>query len=226
MMALSCFIFNLLASLNFALIPTHFNGHRILHRHLGPNRHLNHIYKIFGSTLGSTDSINLNYHDQTNKNLGNSTGGEPVIWVTDYGADPSGKTDSTAALKQAITAALQMGAPNANLSNGIHDCGGATIHLGGGDYMISAPLLIPENYGNLRIIDGTIRAANNFSPLDAYLLTIGGTNCNNQQHSCNENVGVENIMFDSRNINYGNLQIINTSFVENLSTKCRVSLCI
>ena len=142
--------------------------------------HLSNIR--MAKSIGANHENIMDEIDYSNSSM--SANGAPIIWVTDYGGDPSGKTDSTSALKQAINVALTMGAPNANLSNGIHDCGGATIHLGGGDYLISSPLIIPENYGNLRIIDGTIRAANNFSPVDAYL---------------------------SRNINYGNLHIINTS---------------
>ena len=90
----------------------------------------------------------------------------PIIDVS-FGANPSeiGFNIST----KAIAMELTYGSPTSYLSNGIHDCGGATIGLSGGDYLISSPLIIPQNYGNLRIIDGTIRASSSFTPKTSYL---------------------------------------------------------
>eukprot|EP01084_Bolivina_argentea_P153183 267116_1 len=108
---------------------------------------------------------------------------------------------------------LSYGSPIANLSNGIHDCGGATLDLGGGDYLISEPLIVPLYFGNLRIVDGTLRATETFAPSTSYLLIIGDNSnakCSNSQGSCNENVGVENMMFDCRQICHGGIHVIAT----------------
>ncbi len=70
------------------------------------------------------------------------------------------------------------------------------------DYIISRPLLIPSNYGNLRMIDGTIGASTNFSKSlteTQFWLTIGNDtmagNCNNNE--CNQNIAIQNIEFES-----------------------------
>eukprot|EP01084_Bolivina_argentea_P051219 94207_1 len=179
------------------------NGRYLTHRDLGPGRHQPHIRKIFGSKLYFEDS----YYAENESN--------PIIYVTDYGADPTGATDSTSALTAAITEATKRGSknPNVSLANGIHDCGGATIHLGGGDYLISAPLIIPQYFGNLRMVHGTLRASPSFTPKNSYLLIVGDNSkskCNNPQGSCNENVAIENMMFDASHIVDGCVQVIAT----------------
>jgi hypothetical protein len=49
-----------------------------------------------------------------------------------------------------------------------------------------------QNYGNMRIIDGTLRANRNMSRT-SYLISAGGQSCGNQQASCNENLGFEGL---------------------------------
>eukprot|EP01084_Bolivina_argentea_P091131 164081_1 len=140
----------------------------------------------------------------------------PIIYVTDYGADPTGSTDSFHAFSKAISVALSYGY-GGNLSYGISDCGGATISLGGGDYLLSSPLIIPQYYANIIITDGTIRASKSFqsntnSP--SYLLTIGDDNNGKNKCSnvCNQNIAIENMMFDCQyNINcFGGINIKST----------------
>lgn len=66
--------------------------------------------------------------------------------MTDYGADPTGRLDSTEALEQAISDAF--GSPvDAHLMEGIADLGGTEIHLDGGTYKISRPLRLPKTSG-------------------------------------------------------------------------------
>eukprot|EP01084_Bolivina_argentea_P105539 188987_1 len=193
-----------------SFVPYHSDGFRLLHEHLGPARHRYHIYKMFGDSLGlyqHRSSIDIKPYAVQKEST------PPIIFVTDHGADPTGKVDSTNAFKSAINVALSYGAPNTSLADNIHDCGGATIDLAGGDYIISSPLIIPQFFGNLRIIDGTIRASDHFAPNDSYLLIIGDNSnytCNTGQKSCNENIGIQNIMFDSKRIVYGNIHIIHT----------------
>jgi hypothetical protein len=53
----------------------------------------------------------------------------PVIYPTTYGADPSGKNDSTNAFQEAVAALLKLGSGH-KLANDINDLGGATLDLG------------------------------------------------------------------------------------------------
>ncbi len=57
------------------------------------------------------------------------------------------------AFLEAMDVLLSRGS-NHSLSNGIIDLGGAILDLSGGDYLISEPLLIPNNYGNVQITGG------------------------------------------------------------------------
>ena len=196
------FLWNIFTSITLSFHPKVNNRH-LTHRDLGPFRHQSHIRKIFGHSLYIEDE----YVTENSSN--------PIIYVTDYGADPTGSTDSTSAFNKAISEALSRGSknPNVSLSNDIHDCGGVIVHLSGGDYLISSPLIIPQYYGNLRIVYGTIRASSSFTPTDSYLLIIGddsSSKCSNSQGSCNENVAIENMMFDAMHIVDGCVHVINT----------------
>ncbi|XP_021692577.1 polygalacturonase QRT3 isoform X2 [Hevea brasiliensis] len=85
-----------------------------------------------------------------------------VFEATSFGADPSGKLDSTEALEKAIAAAFQ-GPKELFLMNGITNLGGAHIHLQGGIYKISQPLRLPTvGAGNLMIGGGTLLASDDF----------------------------------------------------------------
>ena len=90
----------------------------------------------------------------------------------DFGGDPSGETDSTLAVQDALDAVLNASTPGIRDANDIRDCGGATLDLQGGAYMISAPIVIPAYYGNLRITQGTLRASPAF-PTHSYILESG-----------------------------------------------------
>ena len=97
---------------------------------------------------------------------------------TAFGADPTGKTDSTAAFARAVEALLSTKAmaPHA-MASGIADMGGVTLDLGGGQFLLSAPVVIPPMYGNLHVRDGTLRASSSF-PGDRWLVEIGSaTEC-------------------------------------------------
>ena len=67
-----------------------------------------------------------------------------VHHVTEYGADPTGISDSTEALQQAISDAFRSSVEGAHLMEGIADFGGAQLHLDGGTYKISRPLRLPD----------------------------------------------------------------------------------
>ena len=70
-----------------------------------------------------------------------------VHHVIDYGADPTGTSDSTEALERAIQDAFQSPLDDAHLMEGVADLGGSELHLDGGTYKISRPLLLPNSGG-------------------------------------------------------------------------------
>ena len=180
------------------------NDRHLQYSDLGPLHKHPVIHQYVGESIANQNNNPFN-HDKAASN-------NPIIYLTDFGADPAGINDSTQAFQNAISTALKRGAPNAFLADNIDDLGGVTIDLGGGDYLISKPLNIPPMYGNLRIIDGTIRASSTFKPPTDYLLTIGDINynCSNYQKSCNENIEISNLMLDCKHIAYGGLHVINS----------------
>ena len=136
-------------------------------------------------------------------------GADPVVYPTSFGADPTGKTDSAAAFAAAMTAVLSRA--SGNMSDGILDLGGVVMDLQGGDFLLSSPLTVPQFVGNMRIIDGTLRATPNF-PADRYVLEIGSRPCNTPsgQGSCNENIGMSGLTLDGSHVAAGCLHIAAT----------------
>ena len=191
------------------LVLKRHDGKVIREHDLGPQRYHHHVRDILSETLysGSLSSMTINVNGQ-------DASENPLILPTDYGADPTGKIDSTYAFQTALKEALSRGdanvANNNTLSNGIKDCGGATIFLAGGDYLISETLVIPPYYGNIRITDGTLRANKNFSK-NNYMIHIGGadeSSCTTSQKSCNEYVNIDHFFCDCKNICYGCVHVI------------------
>ena len=179
---------------------------------------------------------------------------DPTVYVTDFGADPTGQQDSTQvralniqplfvhyasqcvfcslnaacyhvftqAFQAAVAELLTRGSGHF-LANDIADLGGAILDLSGGDYLISAPIVIPVNYGNFHITggpfmtsliiimtslttSGTVRASPSFDPTQ-YLIVIGDEGCGGAQGACSENVGVSEIMLDCQQHCAGGLLI-------------------
>ncbi|XP_041028774.1 polygalacturonase QRT3 [Juglans microcarpa x Juglans regia] len=103
-----------------------------------------------------------------------------VYHVTSYGADPTGREDSTEALLRAISDAVQ-GPSAGSLIEGIQNLGGAQINLEGGNYLISRPLRLPASgVGNLKIHGGTLRASDDF-PTDGYLIDLSASSTSNME---------------------------------------------
>ncbi|XP_066345935.1 polygalacturonase QRT3-like isoform X1 [Miscanthus floridulus] len=97
-----------------------------------------------------------------------------VYHVTDYGADPTGATDATAAINKAIADAFRP-PTNATMTGGIPDLGGAEVHLDGGTYLIKGPLSLPASGGgNFKIHSGSLRASDDF-PTDRYLIELSAS---------------------------------------------------
>ncbi|KAL8151552.1 hypothetical protein V2J09_021360 [Rumex salicifolius] len=88
-----------------------------------------------------------------------------------YGADPTGRTDSTEALLRVFADASKAPADE-KLIPGIRNVGGATINLDGGIYRISRPLRSPTSgVGNIVIHGGTLKASEAF-PIGGYLIEL------------------------------------------------------
>jgi hypothetical protein len=91
----------------------------------------------------------------------------------DFGGDPTGVANSTAAIAAAVSALLNAShTAGVRDANGILDCGGAILDLQGGEYLTSSPLVIPAYYGNLEVRAGTLRASASF-PVDRFLVEVG-----------------------------------------------------
>ncbi|KAL1291626.1 hypothetical protein HN51_060164 [Arachis hypogaea] len=134
-----------------------------------------------------------------------------VYLVTSYGADPTGNSDSTEAILEAIGDATKV--PSQwSLMKGIKDLGGAQIDLQGGNYIISKPLKMPVGVGNLMIHGGTIRASNTF-PNNGHLIdlsTSSETKKSSTSPSYNyEFITFKNLLLDS-NFRGGGISVINS----------------
>ncbi|XP_004233267.1 polygalacturonase QRT3 [Solanum lycopersicum] len=130
-----------------------------------------------------------------------------VYHVTSYGADPTGKLDSTQAILQAISDALE-GPSNGFLMQGISNLGGAQINLEGGNYLISQPLQFPiVSRGNLMIHGGTLKASDDF-PRDGYLLDLS-TSSSNGPEFLFEFITLRDLLLDA-NFRGGGIQVINS----------------
>eukprot|EP00054_Salpingoeca_dolichothecata_P013636 m.76163 g.76163 ORF g.76163 m.76163 type:complete len:496 (+) comp20579_c0_seq5:184-1671(+) len=134
-----------------------------------------------------------------------SSNSNPTVYPTDFGADPTGQNDSSNSFSKALSQLFRLGSHH-QLANNITDLGGATLDLGGGDFLLSQPLVIPQDYGNFRITRGTIRASATF-PSSRYLIEVGSSTCTNPQKSCNQNVGLSDLMLDCQHYAAGGLFI-------------------
>lgn len=125
--------------------------------------------------------------------------------VTAYGADPTGETDSTDAILNAIADAVQ-GPGNGEMMKGIVNLGGVRIDLDGGIYKISRPLRLPvAGRGNLMIHGGTLRASDDF-PTDGYLVDLSASS---DLEYIYEFVTLRDLMLDS-NFRGGAIQVVNS----------------
>jgi hypothetical protein len=75
------------------------------------------------------------------------TADDPTFRPVDFGADPTGLKDSSPAFAALLTAMTAAGGASHHLANGIVDLNGATIDLGGGQYLLSAPIVFPQYTG-------------------------------------------------------------------------------
>ncbi|KAK1279844.1 Polygalacturonase QRT3 [Acorus gramineus] len=127
------------------------------------------------------------------------SGSGRVYHAMDYGADPTGKNDSTDALMRAISDAFRPPDEGRFLISGIVDLGGAQLDLDGGAYLLSRPLRLPSSGGgNFKIHSGSLRASDNF-PKDGYLIELQPTahQSGPQFASSYEYVTLQNLLIDA-----------------------------
>lgn len=130
--------------------------------------------------------------------------GSRVYHATDYGADPSGKLDSTDALEQAISDAFRSQVEG-HLIQGVADLGGAQLHLDGGTFKISRPLRLPKiRGGNFMILCGSLTASPDF-PTDRHLIELLPSSSSFSY----EDVTLKDLMIDS-NFRGGGIAIVNS----------------
>ncbi|KAL2929175.1 Polygalacturonase QRT3 [Bienertia sinuspersici] len=171
-----------------SMATNHGSSGRLLHenQHHGSNSN-NHLLKRKMQTIKDSIAARPSTLISPSPNLAPSTGhitGSRVYHVTSYGADPTGKTDSTEALLKAFSEASKS-ISNGFLIDGINNLGGVEIHLNGGIYLISRPLQFPTAYiGNILIHGGTLKASDNFAT-DRYLieLSVSSSSQSNQENT-------------------------------------------
>jgi len=131
----------------------------------------------------------------------------------DFGADPTGRKDSTAALKKCIDVCLNQSSLSPNgvfpgsrsFGNGknIKDMGGCHVDLAGGEYLISSPLEIPEYNANMILGGGSLVASKDFSPPGGFMVIIGNEDsiCKNlPQKSCNIDINFPDLFMDGSHV--------------------------
>ncbi|KAF5768800.1 putative endo-polygalacturonase [Helianthus annuus] len=127
--------------------------------------------------------------------------------VSSYGADPTGKTDSTEAILSAIADAVAEEREGI-LMDGITNHGGVQISLEGGIYMISRPMKFPmAGVGNVVISGGTLRASENFTN-DSYLIDLSSSAAATSLEYNYEYITFRDIMLDC-NYHGGGIRAIN-----------------
>ena len=135
-----------------------------------------------------------------------------LIYPTDYGADPTGHADSTEAFGKAMAALLnrsQTIGRNMSSSRGVAcaDMGGATLHLAGGDYLISEPIVIPCHVCNMRVHGGTLRASSSFPPNATYMIESGFGCAGVDNAGSPEFIGFSELLIDCQGYAAGGMNI-------------------
>ena len=125
--------------------------------------------------------------------------------MIDYGADPTGRSDSTEALQQAIFDVFRSPI-DGHLMPGVTNLGGAEVHLDGGTYIINRPLRLPEvNGGNFMIHGGSLKASDSF-PTDRHLIELWSSSDSPISY---EYITLKDLLLDS-NFRGGGISIVNS----------------
>jgi hypothetical protein len=131
----------------------------------------------------------------------------------DFGADPLGVSDSAPALSACVDFCKNYSVAidglghfpgDDSFGNGkyIANAGGCLIDLGGGEYKLSSPVIIPEFLGNMQLGHGSLVADDSGAfPADSFLLVVGvAGSCRVPQGSCNVAINFDEIFFDGRHV--------------------------
>ncbi|XP_076895141.1 polygalacturonase QRT3-like [Bidens hawaiensis] len=178
---------------------------------------VNHVYITYSFTPnpwipGRTHDYNLHIRKlqdlQSSISQSNPVLSTRMYGVSSYGADPTGKTDSTDAILNAIADAVAE-ERDGILMEGIANHGGVQISLEGGIYMISRPVKFPmAGIGNVVISGGTLRASENFTN-DSYLIDLSSSSTTPSSLEYNyEYITFRDIMLDC-NYHGGGIRVIN-----------------
>ncbi|KOM25494.1 hypothetical protein LR48_Vigan107s001300 [Vigna angularis] len=120
-----------------------------------------------------------------------------VLYVSEYGADPSGNEESGDAILKAVedASSLQKGY---EMVAGVNDLGGVVIDLEGGNYKISKPITFPSGVGNIVVREGTLRASDKF-PGDRHLVELWSSKTGKEGNGgiYYEDITFRDILFDS-----------------------------
>ncbi|KAI3781142.1 hypothetical protein L2E82_11143 [Cichorium intybus] len=136
-----------------------------------------------------------------------ATIGSGVFPVIAYGADPTGKNDSTDAILAAISDAVS-GDGVGFLMQGIANLGGVHISLEGGIYKISRPIKFPvAGRGNILISGGTLKASDNFTS-DGYVIDLSSPSSSSNSQYNYEFVTLRDLMLDC-NFRGGGIRTVN-----------------
>lgn len=163
-----------------------------------------------GSRIGASPT--LDEHHSCDSTLPSS------VSPADFGGDPTGESDSSAAFKEAVSVLRRLCRPAADPNPGSRperlDCGGAELSLRGGWFAVSEPVRIPAGMGNLWLRGGTISALPNFHPRGSHVV-IFGDNCTqhiDDKGGCAANIGVEQLTVNARKYADGCLSIDHVQF--------------
>jgi len=134
----------------------------------------------------------------------------------DYGADPSGVLDSTIAFGNLMKDLLYESPRGRTMALNITNLGGVTLDLQGGQYLISAPIVIPPFFGNIHIMDGSFQASTTSFPKDHWLIEIGDDDqCrsvtphgkDSRHRTCNQFIDVTNVLLDANFVAAGGIRV-------------------
>ncbi|XP_057416089.1 polygalacturonase QRT3-like [Lotus japonicus] len=100
-----------------------------------------------------------------------------VLYLSEYGADPTGSEESSDAILKAVEDAFELQKKGTlEMVAGLNDLGGVVIDLQGGNYRISKPITFPSSGGaNVLVQGGTLRASDTF-PGDRHLVELWSSN--------------------------------------------------
>ncbi|CAI8590021.1 unnamed protein product [Vicia faba] len=159
-------------------------------------------------SIASTPSSSFSHSPSPSSQPSEGMNNPRVFYVTSYGADPTGNSDSTEAILAAIADAANV-LSEGHLMEGINNLGGAQVNLEGGNYLIRRSLMLPvSGVGNLMIHGGTLKASDDF-PIDGYIIDLSSTSSNEKDSYNFEYITLKDLLLDS-NFRGGGISVINS----------------